>query len=364
MTDTQRNQYRPTVVPSPGELLKDFLEERRMTQSGLADRTGLTLKTINAIVRGKAPITPQTARRLELVLGMPAEVWSRAEQTWQEWRVRQNENEELKKHVDLLKAVPYATMRKHGWVRDVSSRVDKLREVLEFFAVGTVDQLRNRCLNPEATYRRTTAFENRSTHIAVWLREGERQAYEIRTGSYSPQKFRQALAAVRAHTQTTGGGTARFVTDTCASAGVVVTFVKEIPKAPISGACHWLAPDRALIQLSLRGKSDDQLWFSFFHEAGHILKHPKKRGFVDIDKSQLEDSSLEEEADKFARDFLIPPAEYSRFREQAPNPTEAAILEFAKRIGIASGIVVGRLQHEQVIGFNQMNGLKTRLDWA
>ena len=364
MTDTQRNQYRPTVVPSPGELLKDFLEERRMTQSELADRTGLTLKTINAIVRGKAPITPQTARRLELVLGLPAEVWSRAEQTWQEWRVRQNENEELRKHVDLLKTVPYAIMKNHGWVGDVSSRVDKLREVLEFFAVGTVDQLQNRCLNPQATYRRTTAFENRSPHIAVWLREGERQAREIRTGSYSSQKFREALTVIRAHTTATGDRTARFVTDTCAPVGVVVTFVKEIPKAPVSGACHWLAPDRALIQLSLRGKSDDQLWFSFFHEAGHILKHPKKRGFVDVDRSRLEDPSLEEEADRFARDFLIPPGEYSRFRNDAPKPTKAVVLEFAERIGIAPGIVVGRLQHERVIGFNQMNGLKTRLVWA
>lgn len=364
MASKTRNQYFPTVVPAPGELLRDILEERQMSQSELAERTGLTLKTINAIVKGKAPITPQTARKLELVLGTPAEVWSRAEQAWQEWKVRQQENEELKTHVDVLREVPYATMRKHGWVRDVSSKVDKLRETLGFFAVGSVQQLQDLCLRPEATYRRTTAFENRAPHIAVWLRQGEIQARDIRTISYSREKFLAALHEIRAHTPHTGSGTADFVTGTCAPAGVAVTFVKEIPKAPISGACRWLAPDRVLIQLSLRGKTDDQLWFSFFHEAGHVLKHPKKLGFVDIDRSTPANAAMEDEADRFARDFLIPPAEYASFLDDHPRPTRSAVLDFAERLGIAPGIVVGRLQHEQVVGYDQLNRLKKKLTWV
>jgi hypothetical protein len=137
-------------------------------------------------------------------------------------------------------------------------------------------------------------------------------------------------------------------------------FVPELPRARVSGASRWLAPHRALIQLSLRFKADDQLWFSFFHEAGHILLHTKKGIFVDDGNST---STQEKEANAFASSILIPDEAFERFSATRPFATHS-VVAFAEEQGIAPGIVVGRLQHERLLPYTHLNGLKRSLAWA
>jgi uncharacterized protein DUF955 len=91
----------------------------------------------------------------------------------------------------------------------------------------------------------------------------------------------------------------------CASAGVAVVFVGEIGKTRASGAARWLTPTKALIQLSLRHKTDDHLWFSFFHEAAHILLHSKEATFITGTDGEANET-MEGEAKRFAANQLIP----------------------------------------------------------
>jgi Zn-dependent peptidase ImmA (M78 family) len=110
----------------------------------------------------------------------------------------------------------------------------------------------------------------------------------------------------------------------------------------------------------LRYKSDDHLWFSFFHEAAHLLLHGKRRIFIDDDTGK---DGLDAEANVFAANFLIPPPAFKHLMKSTPV-TEAAILRVAKEIGIAPGIIVGRLQHENILQFSECNHLKKRFEWA
>jgi Zn-dependent peptidase ImmA (M78 family) len=134
--------------------------------------------------------------------------------------------------------------------------------------------------------------------------------------------------------------------------------VPEIKNAPVSGATQWLTSEKAMIQLSLRYKTNDQFWFTFFHEAGHILFGGKKEAFIDLNHATGEG---EAEADRFAATHLIPP---HRASELVGLKSTQAIQNFANSIGIAPGIVVGRLQHEKIIRYDQFNGLKMRYQWA
>jgi Zn-dependent peptidase ImmA (M78 family) len=135
--------------------------------------------------------------------------------------------------------------------------------------------------------------------------------------------------------------------------------VPEIPKIRASGATWWINANKAVIQLSLRYKTDDQLWFSFFHEAGHILLHGKKEIFIEDDG----DNVKEDAADKFASDFLIPVKEYDRFIRSGKYG-KAAIKQFAGELGIAPGIVVGRLQHDGRLSHSCCNDLKKKCEWG
>jgi Zn-dependent peptidase ImmA (M78 family) len=143
-----------------------------------------------------------------------------------------------------------------------------------------------------------------------------------------------------------------------AGAGVAVVFVQAPPKCRVSGATKWLTSDRALIALSLRHKSNDHLWFTLFHEAGHIIKHGKKATFVDgLDGV---DEVHEAEADRFASDQLIPPAAAQKLQGLR---SEQEVKAAAKALGIAPGIVVGRMQHEGWLPHTHLKGLKVSYRW-
>jgi hypothetical protein len=124
----------------------------------------------------------------------------------------------------------------------------------------------------------------------------------------------------------------------------------------------WVGAQRAVLQLSLRYRTDEHLWFTFFHEAAHLLLHPRKGVFLEVGGDAV-DEVREVEADRWARDYLIAPSEWQAFVEQGDFSLDA-IGGLAERLSIAPGLVVGRLQHEGRIGFAARNRLKRKLDPA
>jgi HTH-type transcriptional regulator/antitoxin HigA len=73
-----------------------------------------------------------------------------------------------------------------------------------------------------------------------------------------------------------------------------VVIVKELPGCSVNGATFWLNPEKAVIQLSLRYRSDDHLWFNFFHEAGHIVLHGKRETFLEYGHNPLDKEEQEQ----------------------------------------------------------------------
>jgi Zn-dependent peptidase ImmA (M78 family) len=180
---------------------------------------------------------------------------------------------------------------------------------------------------------------------------------------FDARRLRDVLAGVRPLTrQADFGGVVERVRHLLAEAGVVLVLTPEFEGTRLSGAARWLSADRALIQLSLRHKTNDHFWFSLFHEAGHLLAR-KRIDVVDLADGEMAVSEAEDDADRFARDTLVPPAEYAAFVDRATF-SDQAVREFAQRLEVAPGIVVGRLQRDGHIDPNHLNGLKKRVDVA
>lgn len=110
--------------------------------------------------------------------------------------------------------------------------------------------------------------------------------------------------------------------------------------------------------ISDRGKKDDILWFTLFHEIAHLIKHSKKEVFIDLENDEKND--IENEADEFARNILIPDDIYNKFINQNYLYTEPIIKKFSLENNITTGIVVGRLQKDGKIGWNEFSNLITR----
>lgn len=370
-----RNEYTPEEVSPPGDTLSETLEAIGMTQAELALRTGRPLKTINEIIQGKAAITAETALQLERVLSIPAAFWNNREAQYREALARHARKADLERFVDRLVEIPYAAMAKIGWVPPAKDPVAKLDNVLAFFGTASVPALEN--LVSGAQFRRSGAYTANRFAILAWLRKGRVDAERISCAPYDETLFRRVLHEARSLAAALPDGFDSQLVAMCARAGVAVVFTPELPKTHVSGAARWLTPDKAIIQITLRYRTDDQFWFTFFHEAAHILLHGKREGvFIDkndpIDESeeavhvdgvtQVHDERIEQEANKWASDFLIPPAQL-RHLPRAPF-SKVAIVAFANRIGVSPGIVVGRLQHDRLLPFTHMQDLKRKLIWA
>lgn len=365
MANIIENEYLPDWVSPPGETLLETIEALGMSQTDLANRMGRPIKTINEIIKGKAAITPETALQLEKVLGVPARFWLNREQQYRESLARQAEREELEAQVGWLDEIPVDELAQRNLIEWSEDRVQLLHNVLTFFGVASPREWHEVWFNPSVAFRKTLAYTSEPGAVAAWLRQGELEAQAIRCEPFDEARFRAALRQIRSLTVAPPEEFEPQMKTLCAQAGVAVALVRQFDRAKVSGATRWLTPDKALLQLSLRYKTNDHFWFSFFHESGHILLHGKRDVFLEDGDEDEGAKRKEKEADKFARDFLINADSYSAFVTRTkPYFSKEAIRAFAAEQGVAPGIVVGRLQHDEHLPYTHCNDLKQKFAWT
>ena len=366
-SDQQATLIQPTAVPHAGEIIADYLEFHGWAQRDLARRTGLTPKTISEICNGKAPVTAPTALALEKVLQRPAHFWLNLQRQFDEAEARHYAIEKSAQWSEWARKFPLKEMRKLRFLKPGQSEVDAL---LNFLGVSSPESWSAVWNASHVAYRQTRKFATSVESIAAWVRETELVAAELQTADFNERLLCSSIEELRRLTRTRADEVMDPIQRICAAAGIAVVWVPELPHCAISGCARWLSDKKALIGLTLRYKTDDQMWFTFFHEVGHVLLHRKKRSFVldnaaDDLSDQIVDPEMqqyESEANQFAGDILIPPAALGEFVRKKSFANED-IHDFAEAIGIGPGIVVGRLQHERLLARHQGNALKQKLNW-
>jgi HTH-type transcriptional regulator/antitoxin HigA len=356
-----RQPFQPDYAVAPGQTLADLLRERDMTQTELARRLGVTLKHVNQVVKGGASVSAELALGLERVLGPTAAFWLAREANYQAALARQEERPRLAEWTRWAAKFPVAELRARGYLTEGLVGADLVAEVLRFHGLARPDQW----TDPWVAYRKSQKFQSDSYALSAWLRVGELAADEIACARYDQERFLDALDTVRELTRLEPREWHPQLVETCAQAGVAVVIVDTFEGARANGATRWLSPTKALIQLSLRYRWEDIFWFTFFHEAGHLLLHRKKdlfvepegRGGAGDDTDELE--QLEGEADRFAARTLIPPQHDRRLRRL----TLAEVPAFAEQLGVAPAIVVGRLQYLGLLPYSHGNRLRRRFNF-
>lgn len=349
MTEVDSNPwhpYEPDELLPPGETLREALDTLGLTQRQLADRTGLSVKHTNQIIQGEAPITHETAIALERVTGVTARFWNTLEADFQDFRARSAESLRADDYAKWLTRMPTKELRRAGFIQsDARDMPGILRELLQFFGVANVDAWNRVWLKPEASFLQSPAFKAHPGAVAAWLRCGELAAQQIQCGEFDRAALRSALPELREMTLLPFESVQTRVVDRCAEVGVAVTFVAEISGTRASGATRWLSPNKALVQLSDRGKRNDKIWFALFHELGHVLLHGKRNMFLDENLDSDEDvGDKERDANAFARNTLIP---LEHVEELASVKTVSDVRVLARKIGVGPAIVAGRVQRDR-----------------
>lgn len=368
MDSNNRIFLEPTATPHPGEVISEYLEFHDWSQRDLARRTGLTPKTISVICASKASVTATTALALERVFQRPAHLWLNLQRQYDEAEARQRELEQSHQWKDWARTFPLRDMRRLQFsLQPAKSDVETLLNYLSVSSPESWEAVWKSC---DIAYRQTRQFTKSMASISAWVRETELVASEIKTENFNEKLLLSLIRDLRRLTTERVDEAIETTQTLCAKAGVAVVWVPELPNSGISGCARWLSDKKALIGLTLRYKTDDQMWFSFFHELGHLLLHKKVRSFV-LDNvaddlfDRIVDPEMEKfeaEANQFAADTLIPPERLAAFikRETFSNDD---IYDFSEAIGVSPGIVVGRLQYIGLLAPYQGNALKQKLDW-
>lgn len=356
--------FAPDWVSPPGDSILDIAEERGWTQAELAQRLGYTEKHVSQLINGKVPLSVDAALRLERVLGSTADFWLAREANYQKHKARLDAAAKHAAWVTWLDELPAKELMAFGAIPrqrlDAKTKPGLVDACLRFFGVASPDEWRAHYGGMQMAFRRSRVEQSDVGAISAWLRLGEQEAEKLEGPKYDRAKFEKALSAIRGLTCEAAEDFEPKLRHMLRAAGVTLVLVPAIPRAHVSGVARWLSPTRPLIQLSLYGKTNDKFWFTLFHESAHILLHAnskeeKKSVFLDDPNAVHCDDPKEHEANQWAGNWLIP-AQYTH--SLASLKTKTAVVDFAKRIGLHPGIVVGRLQHDKLIDPSWMNDLK------
>lgn len=293
----------------PGDTIAAVLEERGLTRQEFAKAIRWQHSKVNELIRGDAPITADLAKLLAEVLGSMASFWTKREARYRQDLKRLERQASSSISLDWLNAVPAKEMSDLGWIDPGPGKVASAAACLQFFGVSSVDDWKEAYKETlhAIAFRTSKAFASKPGAVAAWLRQGEILASEIECKDWDPKKFRGELKDIRPLTRQKDP--TKFMpelTKRCAVCGVAVVSLRAPKQCKASGAARFLA-GKPVILLSGRHLSDDHFWFTFYHEAGHLVLHGDK--FILIDG--LGDGSLsdheEDEANQFAAGLLIPP---------------------------------------------------------
>ncbi len=347
--------FQPDWASPPGDTIADILRERDLSIRQLAVELRQPEDEVNGLLTGETAITLEVARRLEVTLGGSFQFWLS-----RDFDYRQDLARHSRMGFRWLSDLPFQEMISLGWIP--SNERPTLSSCLKFFDVSSLSEWNDRYseLQHVISFRTSAAFESKPAAVAAWLRQGEIEADRMKCAEWNASGFERCLLKVRKLTREKDRS--RFLPvlkELCAQFGVAVVDLRAPKGCKASGATRFLSSEKAILMLSFRHLSDDQVWFTFFHEAGHLLLHGKKRFFLEAD--EVKSTTEEKEADVFAASVLVP-QEYRAELLTLPA-THKAVIRFAMRIGISPGLVVGQLQHLRHIRYNQLNRLKRYYKW-
>lgn len=331
----------PDSVLHPGEHVRDFLEAQQLSQSDFAARAGVSEKHVSQIIGGKAGISAEMALALERIVGGGATMWINLDAAYRLWKAQRDDRLKMEEWIAWAGEFPLADLRKRGIIRSKRVGPDTVHELLLFFGLAHPEQWEEVCSGAAPRYRQSQAFDASLKAQLTWLRICELRAEVYDLPPFDRNAFEAALNTIRrrlSEPPMTLFHEARQLLSHC---GVAMVAEPGVEKARLSGAAFWPRKNKAVLGLTGRFKTADHLWFSFFHEAAHILLH-RDRNVLEVDGNS---GDLEQEADSHARSMLLPARAYTELVASG-IPSLARIEQTAGEHTLPVDSLIGMLQHD------------------
>jgi addiction module HigA family antidote len=358
-------ELKKSLLSTPGDRIQEHIDFIGMSQAELAERLGRSIPKLNELIKGKAPITKETAAKLEYVLGIDASFWLNLEKHYQEELLEIEQLEFLETCKSWVTGFPLAALKKMKVLPDTNNKPELAEALLKFFRVASPNEWSRIYEGHSLAFKIELKHTTDPKAISAWLRIGELQADKIELKEFDKKKLTDAIPLIQEIAFNEQLNWKYELQQLCASFGVAVVYSPCLSKAPIFGAARWIKNKSVpLIQLTDRKKDYNAFWFSFYHELAHIRYHNKSDIFIDgIDNIQP-DGDKENEADTFAERMIFNESLKNKAIEQNLNTVEK-LKSFSKENKIHLSILISQLQRQERINYDDFtaNKLKSKVEF-
>ena len=351
--------YKDIMAFHPGYYVAEIIEDMGVTQAEFAIRMGTTSKTVSQLVNGQANISNDLAQKLAAMLGTSIEFWLNLQTAFDEKVIELDRARVLDEQSEIVIAIDYSYFVDVANLPPARTNSEKIENLCSFFVISDL-----RILKQEdflVNFRSGVAnFEEKNIiNSRAWLQTALNVATKIHTAPFNADKLKAYLPEIRSMTLQNPDVFLPRLREIFSECGVAFVLLPYLKNSGINGAVKWINQDRVVLAMNNRRLSADTFWFSLFHEIKHVLQQKTKTVFIRSNTHEMREinNRLEDEADTFAENILIPAQAFYRFHP-SKYTSDAEIVAFANQVGVHPGVVAGRLQHERIIAPNRCSALK------
>lgn len=358
-------ELKRSLLSTPGDRIQEHIDFIGMSQAELAERLGRSIPKLNELIKGKAPITKETASKLEYVTGIDASFWLNLEKHYQEELLAIEQFEFLENCKSWVSGFPVASLKKINLLPNTNKKAELAEGLLKFFRVASPNEWSRIYEGQSLAFKIELKHTIDPKAISAWLRIGELQANLIELQKFDKKKMTDALPVIQEIAFNEAKNWKEELQKVCASFGVALVYSPCLSKAPIYGAARWIKNKSVpLIQLTDRKKDYNAFWFSFYHELAHIRYHKKSDIFIDGIYNIQPDRDKEKEADDFASKMIFNDMLKQKAIAQNLNSVEE-LKSFSIDYKVHISILISQLQRLDQICYNDFNAvnLKSKVEF-
>jgi len=351
--------YKDLYAFHPGYYVNQLIEELEITQEEFALRMGVSAKTISLLVRGDTDLSEDMALKLSNMFGMSIDVWLNLQKEYSKKILEIEREKELDQQKEIVSMIDYSFFTKIGILTPTSNVLEKIQNLCSYFKVSNLATLKEPDLLANFRTGIKTVEEKNIINANAWLQTAVNIGRDMTCGDFNEQKLKEYIPEFRSMTLQSPTDFYPRMVEMFKDCGICFVLLPQLKNCGINGAVKWINKQKVILAINDRMHYADVFWFSLFHEIKHVLQKKITKTIVSGTCVTDIDAALEEEANSFSRNILIPADKLNKYI-QTNRITGPSIIAFAKSIDIHPGIVVGRLINEKKIQPSYYHDLRTK----
>lgn len=348
---TRNESSTPWKATHPGTILKYELEERGLSQKDFAEMIGMQRSHVSELIKGKRPMTKNTADKIEKALGISAVTLVNL-QTQYDYDVKAIELKDIEEQKAINK------LKLYNEIFDVKTVFKRTERELDT-AVEKVQYLREVCRLPKPVelqmeaagmFKKSSSTGLDSRMLMTWKILAETKARDQHVEGRFKREERQTVITELNSILNKNVDTVVQVKDFLSKHGIALCIEEKVDKASVDGY-SFLENGTPYIILTKRYNKIDNFAFALMHELGHIYLH-YLGGSAQTGRLNIHDydnnSHEEKEANEFAANALIPDKLWNQAPKVRVNPIiiQKQYTKWANENNLNIWIVLGRISYE------------------